>query len=122
MSAVTGTLTEATSPKFSARATTAQRMMVMAIAMKPKSKIETASKAVLAPMAVPQSREALRSAPAAVWRTTIAAPRRAWLAHRLLAYLGLCEKRAPRNCRCPRSRGANIQGLGRAGRGGRPRH
>ena len=53
MSAVTGTLTEATSPKCSARATTAQRMMVMAIAMNPKSKIETANKAVLAPMAVP---------------------------------------------------------------------
>ena len=53
MSAVTGTLTEATSPKCSARATTAQRMMVMAIAMNPKSKIDTARSAVLAPMAVP---------------------------------------------------------------------
>ncbi len=53
MSAVTGTFTEATSPKCSARATTAQRMIVMVIAINPKSKMETAKSAVPAPIAVP---------------------------------------------------------------------
>ena len=51
--AVTGTFTDATSPRCSARATTAQRTIVVPTAMKPKSKSVTVSKATPAPIAVP---------------------------------------------------------------------
>ena len=53
INAVTGTFTDATSPRWRARATTAQRMIVVAMAIKPKLKSETASSAVHAPIAVP---------------------------------------------------------------------
>ena len=53
MSAVTGTFTDATSPKCSARATTAQRIIVVAIARNPKLKSETVKRAIPAPIAVP---------------------------------------------------------------------
>ena len=53
MSAVTGTFTDATSPRWRARATTAHNTMVDPTAMKPKSKSVTVSKATPAPIAVP---------------------------------------------------------------------
>ena len=53
MSAVTGTLTAATSPKCSALATTAHKIIVVAIARNPKLKSETVSNAMPAPIAVP---------------------------------------------------------------------
>lgn len=53
ISAVTGTFTEATSPRWSARATTAQKITVRPTAIKPTSKIETFIRAIVAPIAVP---------------------------------------------------------------------
>ena len=53
ISAVTGTFTDATSPKCRARATTAQKTTVNPTAINPKSKMETFSKATEAPIAVP---------------------------------------------------------------------
>ena len=51
--AVTGTFTEATSPRCSARATTAQRTIVVPTAIKPKLKRLTVKRATPAPIAVP---------------------------------------------------------------------
>ena len=53
MSAVTGTFTDATSPRCNARAITAQRIIVVAIAKNPKLKRWTVSSAMPAPIAVP---------------------------------------------------------------------
>ena len=53
INAVTGTLTEATSPKCRARAITAQRIIVVATAKNPKLNRVTVNKAMPAPMAVP---------------------------------------------------------------------
>ena len=53
ISAVTGTFTEATSPRWSARATTAQRTIVEPTAKNPKSKSVTVRSATPAPIAVP---------------------------------------------------------------------
>ena len=53
MSAVTGTFTEATSPRCSPRATTEQSRTVIPTAMIPKLNSQTVSSATPAPIAVP---------------------------------------------------------------------
>ncbi|CAB4546949.1 unannotated protein [freshwater metagenome] len=53
MSAVTGTLTEATSPRCRARATTEHMTIVIPIAINPILKTDTAKSATAAPIAVP---------------------------------------------------------------------